>query len=379
MFAHGGKRFAGDRVFLLLFLGVLIFGLLMLASASWPLGFDRFYGNGYYFLIHQILFGVVPGTVGFLLAYLVPHQKYRKFALPMLAISIILLVVVFIPGIGIEIKGSRSWISLGLFSFQPSELVKFTFLIYLAAWLEGTMGKNVRDATKGLLPFLVVLGSVMALLLLQPDTGTMGIVVMMALAVYFVAGAPLKYFAFFGVACAMLLWLLFTVSPYRADRLTSFLHPELDKQGTGYQINQALLAVGSGGILGRGYGHSLQKFQYLPEVAGDSIFAVIAEELGFLLTSAFVVLYMTMLFRGLMIAERARDTFGTYLVVGVMAWLGIQAFVNMGAMVGLLPLTGVPLPFVSYGGTALAISMAAVGVVLNVSKMNETGDRGSIG
>lgn len=367
----GGMRFRGDKIFALLFAGVLIFGLLMLASASWPLGFDRFYGNGYYFLIHQLLFGVLPGIVGFLITYLVPHQSYRKFALPMLAISIFLLLIVFVPGLGIEIKGSHSWISLGLFSFQPSEIVKFTFLVYLAAWLEGSMGKNVHDAAKGLVPFLVVLSVIMLLLLLQPDTGTMGIIVMMALAVYFVAGAPMKYFAFFGIAGAALLWLLFTVSPYRAERLTAFLHPELDRQGSGYQINQALLAVGSGGIFGRGYGHSLQKFQYLPEVAGDSIFAVIAEELGFLLTSAFVVLYVSMLFRGLVIAERAQDSFGAYLVVGVMAWLGIQAFVNIGAMVALLPITGVPLPFVSYGGTALAISMTAVGVVLNVSKIHK--------
>lgn len=364
----GGSRFTGDKTFVALFGGLVVFGLLMLASASWPSGFDRFQGNGYYFLVHQLLFGVLPGVVGCCIAYIAPYQMYKKIALPMLALSILLLLLVFIPGLGMEIKGSRSWISLGLFSFQPSELVKFTFLLYLAAWFEGSMGKNVRDTAKGLLPFLAVLGVVMLLLLLQPDTGSMGIIVMMALAVYFVAGAPLKYFGFFGVAGAALLWLLFTISPYRAERLTAFLHPEVDKQGSGYQVDQALLAIGSGGFLGRGYGHSLQKFQYLPEVAGDSIFAVMAEELGFLLTSAFVLLYVGLLFRGLVIAERAPDAFGTYIVVGVVAWLGIQAFVNMGAMVALLPLTGVPLPFVSYGGTALAISMTAVGVVLNVSR-----------
>lgn len=368
---HGGIRYSGDKIFTLLFLGVLIFGLLMLASASWPMSFDDFQGNGYYLFVHQLLFGVLPGVVGFLIAYFVPYQVYKRFALPMLGLSIFLLVIVFIPGLGVEIKGSHSWISLGAFSMQPSELVKFTFLMYVAAWLEGSMGKNVRDTMKGLVPFLMVLGAVMLLLLLQPDTGTMGIIVVMALAVYFVAGAPLKYFAFFGVAGALLLSLLFTFSPYRAERLMAFLHPELDKQGAGYQINQALLAVGSGGILGRGYGHSLQKFQYLPEVAGDSIFAVIAEELGFVLTSAFVLLYVGMLFRGLVIAEHSPDTFGMYLVVGIMAWLGIQAFVNIGAMVGLLPITGVPLPFVSYGGTALAIAMTAVGVVLNVSRTSK--------
>lgn len=353
---------------MLLFLGVLIFGLLMLASASWPMSFDNFEGNGYYLFVHQLLFGVLPGSVGFLVAYLIPYQSYRKLALPMLGLSVFFLLIVFIPGLGLEIKGSHSWISIAGFSMQPSEFVKFTFLMYVAAWLEGSMGKNVRDTMKGLVPFLVVLGMIMLLLLLQPDTGTMGIIVVMALAVYFAAGAPLKYFAFFGVAGAALLSLLFVVSPYRAERLTAFLHPELDKQGSGYQINQALLAVGSGGFLGRGYGHSLQKFQYLPEVAGDSIFAVIAEELGFVLTSAFVLLYVGMLFRGLVIAERSPDTFGTYIVVGIMAWLGIQAFVNIGAMVGLLPITGVPLPFVSYGGSALAVAMSAVGVVLNVSR-----------
>ncbi len=158
------------------------------------------------------------------------------------------------------------------------------------------------------------------------------------------------------------------LSPYRAERFMTFLHPELDPLGVGYQINQALLAIGSGGLFGRGYGHSLQKFQYLPEVAGDSIFAVMSEELGFIFTTLFILAFIAMIMRGLRIAEKARDAFGTYLVVGVMVWFGFQALVNIGAMVGVMPITGVPLPFVSYGGTALAVSLSAVGVVLNVSK-----------
>jgi cell division protein FtsW len=230
---------------------------------------------------------------------------------------------------------------------------------------------ELKELSSGLLPFMTVLGLIMLLLILQPDTGTMGVIVAMALAVYFVAGAPMKYFLTFGFLGSFMLWLLLKLSPYRAARFMTFLHPELDPQGIGYHINQALLAVGSGGILGRGYGHSLQKFQYLPEVAGDSIFAVLAEELGFILTTAFLVLYASMLLRGIRIAEEAPDAFGRYLAAGIMAWLGVQAFVNIGAMVGILPITGVPLPLVSYGGTALAVSLTAIGVVINISAHQE--------
>jgi cell division protein FtsW len=162
--------------------------------------------------------------------------------------------------------------------------------------------------------------------------------------------------------------LLIAQSPYRAARLLTFLHPENDPQGIGYHINQALLAVGSGGIFGRGYGHSVQKYQYLPEVAGDSIFAVIAEEFGFLLTVGFLALYVAFLWRGLVIAEKAPNAFGRYLVVGIISWIGCQALVNIGAMVGIFPITGVPLPFVSYGGTALAMVMIGCGIILNISK-----------
>lgn len=263
---------------------------------------------------------------------------------------------------------------------QPSEVVKLTFLIYLSAWLEKRSRVELGDVATGLAPFVTTLGLVMLLLFLQPDTGTMGIIVAMSLAVYFVAGAPLRYIALFGFAGALAVFFLLQVVPalsdsipvfekleYRTERFVTFLHPELDPLGTGYHINQALLAIGSGGLFGRGYGHSLQKFQYLPEVAGDSIFAVMAEELGFVLASAFVLLYVVFLFRGLSIGEHAPDAFGKYLVIGIMTWFGVQAFVNIGAMVSIVPITGVPLPFVSYGGTALAISLTAAGIVLNVS------------
>lgn len=349
--------------------GLVLFGFVMLASASYPLGLDRF-NDGYYFVVHQLIFGLLPGAVGFFVASRIPYTTYRRYAGIMLIISLVLLTLVFIPGIGLTYGGARSWISLGAFSLQPSELVKLTFLFYLAAWLEKRSERELHDFSQGVLPFLCVLGVVALLLIKQPDTGTMGIIVAMALAAYFTAGAPVKYLALFGALGAGFLALLIKLTPYRADRFTTFLHPELDPQGVGYHINQALLAIGSGGVFGRGYGHSLQKFQYLPEVAGDSIFAVMAEELGLIFTVGFLILYAAFIFRGLKIAERAPDAFSRYLVVGIMAWIGVQALVNIGAMVGLLPITGVPLPFVSYGGTALAVSLTAMGIVANVSRQS---------
>ncbi|HCC83318.1 TPA: putative lipid II flippase FtsW [Candidatus Uhrbacteria bacterium] len=357
---------AVDRGFLLLLGGMVLFGLVMLTSASFPLGLSKF-GNGYYYLIHQVIFGLLPGLVGFAIAYKLPYTIYRRYAGAMLFVSIALLLLVFIPGIGQEFGGSRSWIMIGSFSMQPSEIVKLTFMFYLAGWLEKRSQHELKDFSQGVLPFLCVLGVVAFFLIQQPDTGSMAIIVLMALATYFSAGAPLKYLAGVGVAGAAGLALLIKLTPYRAARFITFLHPELDPQGVGYHINQALLAIGSGGLFGRGYGHSLQKFQYLPEVAGDSIFAVIGEELGLLFTWAFLTLNLAFLWRGFKIAERAPDGFGRYLVVGIMTWFGVQAVVNIGAMVGLLPITGVPLPLVSYGGTALAVSLTAMGIVANVS------------
>ncbi len=355
-----------DRGFLMLLGGLIVFGLAMLTSASFPLGLSKF-GNGYYYLIHQVIFGLLPGLVGFAIAYKLPYTVYRRYAGVMLFVSIALLLLVFIPGIGKEFGGSKSWIVIGSFSMQPSELVKLTFLFYLAGWLEKRSQHELKDFSQGVLPFLCVLGVVAFFLIEQPDTGSMAIIVTMALATYFAAGAPLKYLAGVGVAGLGGLALLIKLTPYRAARYMTFLHPELDPQGAGYHINQALLAVGSGGFFGRGYGHSLQKFQYLPEVAGDSIFAVIGEELGFIFTLAFLALYLAFLSRGFRIAERAPDAFSRYLVVGIMTWIGVQAVVNIGAMVGLLPITGVPLPLISYGGTALVVTLTAMGIVANIS------------
>lgn len=346
---------------------IIIFGLIMLSSASVSLSFEK-YNDGYYLLKHQIFWGLIPGVIAFIVLSFWDYKYFKKYSFGLLIFSIVLLVLVFIPGIGAGYGSAKSWINIFGVSFQPSELVKLTFLIYLASWLETHGHKKISDFSEGLVPFLSILGVIIALLFFQPDLGTMTIIALISLTVYFVGGANLSHMFGVGIGSMFLLWLMIKIAPYRAARLTIFLHPELDPQGIGYHINQAFLAIGSGGIWGKGFGMSRQKFQYLPEVAGDSIFAIIAEELGFIICSLLIAGYLFLLIRGLKIAQKASDNFGKHLVIGITAWILIQSFVNIGAMVGLLPLTGVPLPFISYGGTSMAVLMAACGIVVNVSR-----------
>ncbi len=357
-----------DLPLLLIVSTIVVFGLIMLWSASAPSGYEQF-NDSYYFLKHQLIFGFLPGLAAIFALSRIRYTFWQKHAFHLLIFSIILLVLVFIPGFSAGIGTAQSWISVGgVFSLQPSEIVKLTFLFYLAAWLGARDEQGVKNVHSGFFPFLLVLGTIMLLMLLQPDVGTMCIIAGMALVVYFVAGAPLVY-VFGSIAAGIgVLTLLIKTAPYRAARFTTFLNPELDPQGIGYHVNQALLAIGSGGFFGVGYGHSRQKFQYLPEVAGDSIFAVIGEELGFVFAFITIVLFLLLLWRLLAIAQNTPDRFARYFVIGVGAWITIQAFVNIGSMVALMPITGIPLPFISYGGTSLAVAMAAIGVVLNISR-----------
>ncbi|MCX6715012.1 MAG: putative lipid II flippase FtsW [Candidatus Uhrbacteria bacterium] len=347
---------------------MILFGLIVLLSASSPNAYKQF-GDSYYFLKHQIIFGLIPGIAGLIAFSRIPYTFWKQHAWNLLLVSIGLLLLVFIPGFSAGFGTSHSWVTIGgFFSIQPSEIAKLTFLFYLAGWLSTRDERGVRDVNTGLIPFLSVLGIIAILMILQPDTGSMTILAAMSLMVYFVAGAPVAYIGGLMAAGLAGISLLIAITPYRAARFTTFLHPELDPKGIGYHINQALLALGSGGIFGFGYGHSRQKFQYLPEVAGDSIFAVIGEEMGFVVAVLVVGMFLLLLWRLIEIAKRAPDKFSKYIVVGVAAWIVVQAFENIGSMVALMPITGVPLPFISYGGTSLAMLMCAVGVVLNISK-----------
>jgi cell division protein FtsW len=356
-----------DYKFLITLFAIIFLGMIMLSSASVALSYEKF-GNAYYYVNHQIIFGLLPGLFLLVVFSLIDYRHWKKISFAALVLSIILLVAVFIPGLRAEYGTAKSWLSILGVSFQPAELVKLTFLVYLASWLENRGKKKAGDLREGLIPFLFVLGVITILLILQPDIGTMMIIILFSLVVYFVGGANLLHMAIFGLGGFMSLLLLIKISPYRSARLMTFLHPELDPQGVGYHINQAFLAIGSGGFWGRGFGMSRQKFQYLPEVAGDSIFAIVAEELGFFIATLIIIAFLYLMYRGFKIAQTAPDNFAKLLVVGIIAWIMIQSFVNIGAMVGLMPLTGVPLPFISYGGTAMAVLLAACGIVINISR-----------
>lgn len=357
-----------DSTFLFLSMGLLCVGLAVLASASGPKAFQEF-GSSFYFIKQQIIQGVLPGLFAAYIAFRLPYTFWRKVAFPMLAISVVLLAAVFIPGIGTDLNTfAKSWIQVGgFFTFQPSEVVKMSFLFYLAAWMEAR-GHGVRDVEEGLAPFLLTLGLIGGLIFLQPDLGSLAVIMAMAFIVYYVAGASMSHLMMVGLAGSMLFLLAVQFSDHAQKRVNTFLHPELDPQGVGYQINQALLATGSGGFFGRGFGHSIQKFAYLPEVIGDSVFAVMAEELGFFLMVGFLVLWGFWFARGIHIAENAPDGFARYVVIGCLGWIGVQMVMNIGSILGLVPLTGVTLPFVSYGGTSMAMTLFAVGVMLNVSR-----------
>ena len=345
---------------------MVIFGLAALLSASGPLGYDRFQ-DAYFFIRRQIIFGLVPGVVLFYLFLNINFEKWRKLSWLIYGLAVLLLTLVFVPQVGTVINGARSWISLAGFNFQPSEVAKFA-LIFFAAYLFSDRKRNLQDWQMGLLPILTLLSPVILLVLIQPDVGTLSIMLVILFFMMFEARVPKRYLFVLGTLALVAFTVLIFLKPYRLQRLTVFMHPELDPKGIGYQVNQAFLAIGSGGFWGRGIGQSVQKYQYLPEVNSDSIFAIIAEETGFLVSAGLVVLITLIGLRGLKIAKETDSEFGRLLVVGVIVWIVWQSFLNIGAMVGVLPLTGVPLPFVSHGGSALLSELAAVGLVLNISK-----------
>lgn len=359
-----GKK--ADGLLVSLIFTILVFGLIALASASAVVAFDKF-GDPNYYIKHQLLYGVFLGIIAFWLTSRIHYHYWKKIAVPLMIITLLFLVLVLFPGIGYEFLGAKRWINFGGILFQPTEMTKLTFLIYLATWLE-RRGKGIEDVSFGLLPFLFVLGTITLLIMLEPDMGTMTVIAVIALVVYFVAGAPWKHLAWMFGATIAVFALLVKIAPYRVARLTVFLNPELDPQGIGYHVNQALLAIGSGGLFGLGLGHSRQKYNYLPEVTGDSIFAVISEELGFFFAVLLVGLFVTLMIRGFRIAKGSPDVYGRLLAVGITTWVAFQAFVNIAAMVSLVPLTGIPLPLVSYGSSSLIMVLASLGILVNISK-----------
>jgi len=354
-----------DSTLLSIVLVLCVFGIIILSSASSVASFQALGDpNGY--LKKQI----ISMIIGLLLMVLIMQFSIswlRKLALPLLIISCILLFLPFIPGLGPELLGARRWITFGGVFFQPSELVKLGLIIFLAAWFS-KQPMHDAEPKKVLFPLLGLLGGITLVLIKQPDLGTAIVILAIAVVMYFAAGAPVKHFVWIAGLFVAGLLLIIQLSPYRAARLTVFLNPDRDAQGAAYHINQSLLAIGSGGIFGRGLGHSMQKFNFLPEAEGDSIFAIAAEELGFLFSIGLIALYVGLLWRGMQLARRASDVYVKLVIAGIVSWFTIQAFINIGALTSLLPLTGEPLPFISNGGSSLIISLIAVGILLNYSR-----------
>jgi len=357
---------SSDKVFLIYVAMILAFGLVMLTSASAPVGYERF-NDAYYFIKNQIFKGVIPGIILLIIASKIYYDKWRQYSWWFYGFSLLLLVLVFIPGIGFELNGAHSWVDLGLIGFQPAELAKLAVII-MGAFLLSDKRRDLSDWQTGLLPILVILLIPCLLILVQPDLGTLSILGVIIFGMLYLARVPKIYLIVLGLLGIIAVAIMVFAAPYRMQRFTTFLHPELDPGGVGYHINQSFLAIGSGGWYGLGVGHSRQKFQYLPEVTADSIFAVVAEEIGFIFSSLIIVLILILGWRGLKVAKCAPDDFSRLVVGGVIIWIVWQSFLNIGAIIGIMPLTGVPLPFVSHGGSALSSLLLAVGIVLNISK-----------
>ena len=349
----------------LTFLGLICFGILMVYSSSIADAYAS-YGSPYFFLERELIWAGI-GFIALVLAVRTNYHQWERLALPFFGLAVGLLVLVMIPHVGHVSNGARRWLSFGSFAtLEPSELLKLALVVYLAAWLT-SKGERVRDFKACFVPFSMMVGTIALVIIKQPDLGTSMVVAVTALAVFFVAGADL---AQLGAAClgaSGFAWLLMHSAGYRHDRLAAFLDPWHDPTGVGYHAIQALLALRYGGLFGQGLGDSIQKY-VLPAPHTDSILAVIGEEWGLVGTLAVLLLFLVVAYRGMRIASAAPDGFGRLLAVGITSWITFQALLNFAVITSSVPFTGVPLPFISYGGTSLVISMAAIGILLNISR-----------
>lgn len=348
-----------DTLVLLVIFFLTIFGILMVYNASSVIGFHDF-GDKYYFVKNQVLWAAI-GFTALGIFSIIPYQLLKRMALPLLIVTLLMLAAVFIPGFGVKALGATRWLDLKFFVLQPTEFTKLAFSIYLAAWFS--------EKEKGRFwAFVILLLLVLGGVLLQPDVGTAVIIASTSLFIYFLSGATVLNLLLLILTFFAALALLIKLAPYRMARIMTFLDPMRDPQGASYHIQQVLIALGSGGLFGLGLGQSRQKYAYLPESTTDSIFAIIGEEVGFLGSVILLLVFLALFIRCFKIARGAKDNFGRLLAGGLTAWLGIQTVINIGAQVALLPLTGVPLPFISYGGSSLIVSLSAIGIILNISK-----------
>lgn len=340
---------------------LVIMGILALATSSTPISL-KLTGNPNYYLFHQLLWGLLPGLVLGFVAFKIPPHSLKKWSFPIFVLSYILMLLVFIPALSKTELGATRWLDLGFASIQPSEILKMATIIYLAAIL------NNEKVRKRFTAFFIILVLICSVLFLQKDMGTLIVIFSIMMAMFFCSKTPIKQTIAIIMVAVIGFSGLILAEPYRMQRVTSFLHPETDTLGSSYHINQALISVGSGGLAGSGLGLSVQKFGFVPQSISDSIFAIFAEEAGFIGSSALVALFLALFVSSLSAAKRMNDEYLRLMTVGIGSWFVIQALVNMGAMLGLLPLTGIPLPFISYGGSHLMMELIACGFLLNISR-----------
>src|SRR3989344_866379 len=357
---------AMDRILVINLILLILLGLLMLASASSFLSLDD-YGHPYGYVLHQLWAGVGLGILAFLFIIVVPLPWVKKMIIPFFVLVLLLLGLVLAPGIGISSGGAMRWLGFPGYTFQPSEFAKIALVLYLALWLEKR--KNFMDETKAILiPLVVLIGLLTVLLILEPDIGTLGVLLLTAASMYFVAGGKIWHFGLAIIAGLLLLAILSMSAQYRLDRFRAYFYPHRDPQGVGYHIRQSLTAIATGGIAGKGLGLGVLKASSLPEPMNDSIFSVIAEEAGLIGVIVFLSLYAVLFVRSLQLAQKTKDSFSQLVVVGVSSWIFFQAMIHIGAVSGLLPFTGVPLPLVSYGGSNYIAILGSLGLVFKLTR-----------
>lgn len=366
--AGPGRTHHPDYGIALIITVLLAVGLVMMYSIS-PILSHRAVGtadkNIYFW--NQIKY-VGFGMVAWIVATSIPYSRWRAWAPKLMAIAVAALALLLVPGLAQSSNGATRWLNLRLFSVQPAEVLKLALILYLALWFEKRQ-EDLKSFFDGVVPFGIMVGlACFVIVVLQRDMGTAMVLALTAFGMYFVAGLTWRHLATLVAAGAVTGWAAVAAFPHRLSRLATFLDPTKDVTGQGYHINQALIAIGSGGILGLGLGHSIQVYGYLPEAANDSIYAIIAEEFGLVGGLAIATLFGILAYRGLVVAKNAPDIFARLVAAGVSLWLAFQALINIGAMLSLVPLTGIPLPFISYGGTSLVISLLGAGILLNISK-----------
>jgi cell division protein FtsW len=366
-YRQAGSLRAGQPDYLLLVsaAALVIIGLLAVYTSSFAVAYYQ-YGDTNYFVTRQALFSLV-GIAAMVFFMRLDYARLRSLSVPMLAIAVVGLLLVLIPGIGTNVNGSSRWLVLGPVSIQPSEFAKLAVIIYISAWL-ASRGKDISQFTLGFVPFVLILSIIGGLVIAEPDMGTTVIILLAACTLFFVAGAPLSHLALLLASGGAIAYMVISTREYQLDRLVSFTDPHSDPQGVGFQILQLLIALGSGGPLGIGWAESRQKFFYVPGAHTDGVLAILGEEIGFVGLMFIFAIFAVFIWRALVVTLRSPDKFAMLMGMGIVAWVAGQTMINVAGVTRTIPLTGVPLPFLSYGGSSLVMVMAAVGVLLSISR-----------